>query len=305
VGFTASRTVSTDVRTSSTRPLIRLLRPKQWIKNVLVLAAPAAAGVLDDPAELARTLVAFVAFCLAASGTYCVNDAADAEADRRHETKQHRPVASGAVSVGRARLLGGGLLVSAVAVSAAVGNWQLPLATVSYIAITTTYTLWLKRVAVFDIAAVAAGFVVRALAGAAATEVHASQWFLIVASFGSLFVVTGKRASEFESSDDAVAQRSVLAKYPPQFLANVRAISSGVTILAYTLFAFERATETSAAVPWFQLSIIPFVLGILRYALRLDQGEGGAPEELVLGDRVLQAVGATWAILFLIGVGTD
>jgi decaprenyl-phosphate phosphoribosyltransferase len=289
-------------RTSAGFAVLTLVRPKQWTKNVLVFAAPAAAGVLDEPAQLARTLVAFVVFCLAASGTYCLNDASDVERDRRHPTKRTRPVAAGRVSVSSARTIGVGLLVAALLTSATVGSWQLPLATASYIALTTAYTVWLKHVAVLDVAAVAAGFVVRALAGAAATHVEASKWFLIVASFGSLFMVSGKRWVEQSSDTGASGQREVLADYPPEFLVYLRSMSSSVTLVAYTLFAFDRASLASSSVPWFELSIVPFVLAVLRYALRLEQGEGGAPEDLVLSDRTLQVLGLIWLALFLTGV---
>ncbi|MDP9020902.1 MAG: decaprenyl-phosphate phosphoribosyltransferase, partial [Actinomycetota bacterium] len=244
--------------------VLRLLRPRQWIKNVLVFAAPGAGGVLTQPPELAETLVAFVAFCLAASGTYCLNDASDAEADRRHPRKHTRPVASGAVSVTLARVLGIALVVVGVGIGFATGSWKLPAATAGYVALTTTYTVWLKHVAVLDIAAVAAGFVIRALAGAAATGVDVSDWFLIVASFGSLFMVAGKRSAELAHGGDVVGQRAVLGQYSTEFLGYVRSLSSGVAVLAYTLFALERA-EAGGPFVWFELSIIPFVLAILRY----------------------------------------
>jgi decaprenyl-phosphate phosphoribosyltransferase len=281
--------------------LLRLARPKQWVKNVLVLAAPAAAGVLTEGDQAWRTAVAFVAFCLAASGTYFLNDAADADQDRVHPTKRNRPVAAGHVPVTTARVGGVVLIVAALLLSLLPGGGQLLLATAGYVAVTTAYTLWLKHIAVLDLAAVAAGFVVRAIAGAAATHVELSKWFLIVASFGSLFMVTGKRSSELEGSTDAAAQRSVLAQYPPAFLAHLRTIAAGVTLLAYTLFAFEKADLTQHGV-WFELSIIPFALGLFRYLLRLDQGDGGAPEDLVLGDRTILLLGLLWAALFLAGV---
>ena len=282
--------------------VVRLLRPKQWAKNLLVFAAPAAAGVLDNGEELSKSLVAFVAFCLAASGTYCLNDARDAEADRQHPTKRHRPVASGHVGEGLARQLGVVLLAAGGAVTLLVDNLWLFASVAGYVVMMTAYTHGLKRVAVVDLAVVASGFIVRALAGAAATEVPVSDWFLIVTSFGSLFMVAGKRSSEFEEADDPGAHREVLGEYSLDFLHMVRSVSAGVTLLAYTLFAFERADLADATVPWFELSIVPFVLAILRYALRADQGGGSAPEEIVLGDRPLQVLGALWLALFALGV---
>ena len=281
--------------------LVRLLRPRQWVKNVLVFSAPGAAGVLTHGDELWASVVAFVAFCLAASGTYCLNDAADAEHDRFHPVKRHRPVANGAVAVEAARGIGVALVLGGILLGFLTGRWQLPAVTAGYVALTTSYTVWLKNVAVVDIAVVATGFVVRALAGAAATGVRVSDWFIIVASFGSLFMVAGKRSAEL-AGDQAVQTRAVLASYSPQFLTYVRSVASGVAVLAYCLWAFEKAHLAGDGFPWFQLSIIPFVLAILRYALRLDQGDGGAPEDVVLGDRTLQVLGLLWAVVFGIGV---
>ncbi|MBW3574871.1 MAG: decaprenyl-phosphate phosphoribosyltransferase [Actinobacteria bacterium] len=296
----------TPTTTAASRPalavgLLRLLRPRQWSKNVLVFAAPGAAGVLTEADSLGATLVALLAFCLAASGTYCLNDASDVEADRLHSTKRNRPVASGIVPVRLAQLLGVVLVASGVLVGFATGSWKLPALTAGYVVLTTSYTLVLKRIAVLDIATVAAGFVVRALAGAVATEVPISDWFLVVASFGSLFMVAGKRSAELDHGGDVAGQRAVLSQYSTQFLVYVRAVSSGVVLLAYTLFALEKA-DVGGGFVWFELSIVPFTLAILRYALRLDQGGGGAPEDIVLGDRVLQALGLVWSVVFALGV---
>jgi decaprenyl-phosphate phosphoribosyltransferase len=294
--------------TQSTRSgmpaIVRLLRPRQWVKNVLVLAAPAGAGVLHRPDAMVETALAFVAFSMAASGTYCLNDAADVEADRAHPVKRHRPIANGSVSVPAARLLGVTLLLGAVAVALATAGWQLALVIAGYVTLTTAYTIWLKHIAVVDLAAVAAGFVIRAIAGAVATDVEVSDWFLIVASFGSLFMVAGKRSAELGEEGDVSSRRRVLSMYSPAYLTYVRSIASGMTLLAFTLLAFERADLSASPVPWYELSIIPFGLAILRYALLLDKGAGGAPEEVVLRDRTLQVLGLSFAVLAAIGVYT-
>jgi decaprenyl-phosphate phosphoribosyltransferase len=282
--------------------LVHLARPKQWAKNVLVFSAPGAAGVLDEAGPLLDTLLAFAAFCLVASGTYYVNDARDVDADRRHPTKRRRPVAAGEVGVGTAFALGAVLLVAGVALGFGV-RWQLGATVASYVVLTSLYSAVLKRIAVVDLVAVAAGFVLRALAGGAATGVPISEWFFIVATFGSLFMVSGKRGAEAaEMGDDAVSVRSVLAAYSPTYTAYLRSVTSGVVLVAYCLWAFEVADEATATIPWFQLSIVPFIVAILRYALVLDQGRGAAPEEIVLGDRPLQAVGLVWLVVYGLGV---
>jgi decaprenyl-phosphate phosphoribosyltransferase len=280
---------------------VRLARPKQWVKNVLVIAAPGAAGVLSEPTAIWRTFIAFVCFCLAASGTYYINDALDAEADRNHPTKRNRPVASGAITV-RAAITGGIiLLVASIALSFAA-RWQLALVIGGYLVLTVVYSAWLKHEAVLDLACVAAGFVLRTIAGGVAVGVAISPWFLIVAGSASLFMVTGKRHAELvELGDLAGGHRRSLDLYSRAYLSYVRAVASSVTILAYCLWAFEKSS-TDGNPLWFELSIVPFVLGILRYALLLEQGKGGAPEDLVLSDRVLLAMGALWVIFFGIAV---
>lgn len=281
---------------------VRLARPKQWIKNVLVVAAPAAAGVLTEGTPAVRTTIAFICFCLAASGTYFVNDAIDVNADRMHPTKRTRPIAAGEVSVNGAIVTGTGLAIAAVLLSFAA-RWQLAAVVGGYLALQFAYTVWLKHEPVLDLATVASGFVLRAVAGGLAVGVAISPWFLIVAGAGSLFMVTGKRSAELRSlGTDATTHRRSLAGYSESFLGYVRAVASSVAILAYCLWAFEKSAAVGTPA-WFQLSIIPFSLGILRYGLLLDQDVGdGAPEELVLSDRVLLVIGAFWVVCFAVAV---
>jgi decaprenyl-phosphate phosphoribosyltransferase len=288
---------------SLARSLLRTARPRQWLKNVLVFAAPGAAGVLTEPDDLARTLAAFVAFCLAASGTYFFNDALDAEADRRHPAKRHRPVAAGLIRDGMAKAVAVLLVVAALALAAPFNDGKLALVVGGYVVITISYSLWLKHEPVVDLGAVAAGFVLRAIAGGVATDVPLSDWFLIVAGAGSLFIVTGKRhAEQMElGASDAHHHRRTLSEYSAAYLNYVRAVTSGVAITAYCLWAFENAAAVGD-VFWFRLSIVPFIAGVLRYALVVEQGGGGAPEEIVLGDRVLQLFGVLWIATFAVGV---
>ena len=290
-------------RPSMLGALVRTARPKQWTKNVLVLAAPAAAGVLTEGDVWPRVAVAFVAFCLAASGTYFFNDALDVDADREHPTKRHRPVAAGHLGTVPAKAVGAGLLVAALAVAAPVEGGRLVVVIAIYVALTVAYSSWLKHEPVIDLAAVASGFVLRAVAGGVAAGVPLSNWFLIVAGAGSLFIVAGKRHAEVHDlGTESSSHRAVLAAYSPGFLTFVRAVAASVAISAYCLWAFERGNESGYDL-WYQLSIVPFVLGMLRYALLVEHGHGGAPEELVLSDRVLLVLGSAWVCLFALGVG--
>jgi len=187
-------------------------------------------------------------------------------------------------------------------ITAAIGRPKLALVVAIYVGVTITYSLWLKHEPILDIGAVAAGFVLRAIAGGVAARVPLSNWFIIVACFGSLFMVAGKREAELSLlGGDGESHRATLGAYTPSFLRHVRTVASGVTMTGYCLWAFEKAQGSSGAI-WYELSIIPFVLGVLRYSLLVDAGHGGAPEDLVLGDRTLQILGLTLAVLFAVGV---
>ncbi len=287
---------------STWRAALRTARPKQWTKNVLVFAAPAAAGVLTERDAFLQTLVAFVAFCFAASGLYLLNDAADADADRLHPTKRHRPIAAGHLEPNTARGIAVGLIVISFAITAPINDGLLTAVVAGYVFVTMAYTLWLKNEPVIDLVAVASGFVFRAIAGGVATGVPLSDWFLIVAGAGSLFIVTGKRhAEQVELGSDSLAHRSTLGAYSTAYLGYVRSVASGVMITAYCLWAFENANATGDDT-WFRLSIVPLVIAVLRYALVVESGGGGAPEEVVLSDRVLQVLGVLWVATFMLGV---
>jgi decaprenyl-phosphate phosphoribosyltransferase len=264
----------------------------------LVFAAPAAAGVLDQRTEAINTIVAFVSFSLAASATYLWNDVADREADARHPDKRHRPIASGALSPFSATVSGVVLLAAGLALSL-TATWQLTVTVALYVALTTSYSLVLKHVAVIDIVVVAAGFVLRAIGGAAATSVPISNWFFIVTSFGSLFVVAGKRSGEANDlAGRAGDVRATLSSYPPAFLRQVRAVSSAVMLVAYCLWAFEQAALISIRIPLYELSIVPFTVAVLRYEMLLEGGGGAAPEDLFFEDRGLQLSVAAWSVTF-------
>lgn len=284
------------------RGLLREARPKQWAKNVLVAAAPGAAGVLDDGDQLVRTLIMFVAFSLAASGTYYWNDLLDVEADRAHPTKSKRPIASGQVPIGVARVVGTALLVGGVAL-AFVPGWKAGLTVLVYVALTVTYSTTWKHLAVLDLIAVAGGFVLRAVGGAAATSVEMSTWFILCTTFGSLFIVAGKRYAELrELGDDARTTRATLDQYSLGYLRIVLSVSCGAALVAYCLWAFDTKELSGSEWPFYELSIVPMLAALLRYLLVVEQGHGGAPEEVFLADRTLQWLGVLWAITFGLGV---
>jgi decaprenyl-phosphate phosphoribosyltransferase len=288
---------------SLAKGLLRALRPKQWLKSVLVLAAPGAAGDLTRLHPLLVSLGAAGIFCIVASGVYLLNDSFDVEADRRHPTKCRRPIAAGIVPVRLAQVLGGILMAGGIGLAWVLAGKDLSVVMGVYVAINLAYSTWLKHEAVIDLAAVSSGFILRAIAGGVAIGITLSPWFVIVASFGSLFMVAGKRTAEQTTLGDARAShRPTLAAYSPQFLAYVRTLAAAVAITAYCLWAFAKAIPAGHDAIWFKLSIAPFVMAILRYALLIDQGLGGAPEEVVLGDRILQVLGLALVALFALGI---
>jgi decaprenyl-phosphate phosphoribosyltransferase len=285
--------------------VVRALRPQQWAKNVLVFAAPVAAGRITESEVLLPTLVAFTSFCLLSSGTYLFNDVRDLESDRRHPTKRDRPIASGELSVSAAIGLGIVLVVVAMVAALAV-SVSLAATLWAYLALTTAYNFWLKHEPIVDIVAVATGFVLRAVAGAAATDIPLSEWFFIVTCFGALLMVTGKREGErTELGADAAALRPTLGAYSAEFLRFLRGVATSVVLVGYCLWAFDNAAvagSSGTASVLFQVSILPFSVAILRYALLLDQGRGAEPERLVLADTTLLAAGLCWVVIYGYGV---
>jgi decaprenyl-phosphate phosphoribosyltransferase len=285
--------------------LVAAMRPKQWVKNVLVAVAPAAAGTLLHPAVLLRTIVAFVAFSLVASGLYLVNDIRDVEADRVHPRKSRRPIASGALPIPIAWPASGVLLVAGIALGGFAATWQLAVTLVAYAIITTAYSMGLKTVPVIELACVASGFVLRATGGGAATGTRLSVWFVVVISFGALFIATGKRLAEMPTATSTGEQRAVLGEYTRSFLQSTLILCATTSITGYCLWAFESTGIVSRAhgrEVFIELTVVPVVIGALHVLRLLDRGDGGAPEDLAYHDRLLQGLGIVWVALMLIGL---
>jgi decaprenyl-phosphate phosphoribosyltransferase len=276
--------------------VLRSCRPQQWVKNVLVLAAPVAAGRLGERDVWWPMLGAFVAFCAAASAIYLVNDVRDREADRRHPTKQHRPVAAGLLAPGHAVVIASALSVGAL-VLAVVIEPALALVVASYVLLTVVYSLGLKQIPGLDLLAVAAGFVLRALAGGVATGTDLSPWFLAVTSTGSLFVVVGKRLGELVRSGSA--GRPMLAAYTRHGLERLSLACAAATVVGYLMWAGNGEVVPAGAA---LASGVPFAGALGRYVWVVDQGRGEDPEEVLLGDRPFQVLVAIWAVVYGIGV---
>jgi decaprenyl-phosphate phosphoribosyltransferase len=286
---------------SSVGGLVKAMRPRQWLKNVLVLAAPLASADLVQVTVLEKVGLAFVAFCMAASAVYLVNDSVDVAEDRAHPVKRHRPIAAGLVPVKLAVATSAVLFVGSLAV-AWLASMQLLIVIAVYIAVQLGYCFGLKHQPVIDICIVASGFLIRAIAGGAASNIPLSQWFLLAAGFGSLFMVAGKRYAEFELASRTGAKiRKSLERYSASYLRFVWTLSATVLIMTYGLWAFEiRAAHHNSV--WSVISIVPFVVAVLRYAVDVDGGNGGEPEEIAIGDRVLQVLAVLWLCALVVAV---
>ena len=279
--------------------LLRTARPRQWVKNVLVVAGPLAAGNIFAAEPARVVVVAFIGFCIASSSVYLVNDALDVEADRAHPTKRFRPIAAGQVSVVAAYVTAAALAAVALAATFALGYAELSALLAVYIVLQLAYCTFLKHQPVLDLAVVSSGFLLRAVAGGVAADVELSPWFLLVAAFGSLFMVAGKRYSEVHVVGEGnAATRPSLELYSQSYLRFVWSIAAAATVVFYSLWAVGgESVPTTLA----ELSIVPFVLAMLRYAVDIDRGAAGEPEAIVLGDRVLQLLGVLWLVTFAAG----
>ncbi|MGH2914713.1 MAG: decaprenyl-phosphate phosphoribosyltransferase [Solirubrobacteraceae bacterium] len=287
-------------RRGRARALLALARPRQWIKNALVIAAPAAAGALghdDMPARLALTCVAF---CALSAGVYALNDVRDRDEDRRHPRKRLRPVARGeiaprdALGFGLVATIGGVVLCFAV-------TPELALVGAGYVALTLSYSWVWRRVVWLDLAALAGGFLLRAIAGGVAAPVGLSRWFVAVVAFAAVFVAAGKRLAELQRARAfGVRPRHVLLLYSRRSLHLTLAASSAATLLAYGTWALELPVVDG--VPWRLISVVPFVACLLRYVCLVRAGEGEAPEEAMLSDPGLLTAGLAWVLVFALGV---
>ena len=277
------------------------MRPRQWVKNLLVLAAPLAAGRLFEPAIIKGAALAFVAFSLASAAVYLVNDVRDVEEDRQHPTKRFRPIAAGELKPATALTLAVVLGVCGLALGFFV-SLPLGITIFVYVALQLLYSAYLKHLPVVDLAMVASAYLLRAIAGGVATGIPLSQWFLLVAAFGSFFMVSGKRYSELKSLGSGAGTRRSLTRYSESYLRFAWMMSAVMVLISYSLWAFENRGAGTLGIPWTAISIAPFTLALLQYALEVDAGTAGEPEEVVLKDRVLQGLGLVWLAVISIAV---
>ena len=293
--------------------VVRLLRPLQWVKNVLVFLpllfavdiAWSVESAGDVPELLIRLVLLFVGFCGMASGIYVLNDLLDREADRRHPTKRHRPIASGRVGVPQAAVLAVLLSGAGLALAWFVGQ-VLGLVGLIYIVINIVYSAGGKNIPLLDVFAVASGYVIRAAAGALAIEAEPSPWLYATTGAGALFIVLGRRYAEVRlAGDNAGEQRPALAHYAGPFISQLLTISATAALLSYTLYTIEAENLPDNNAMLFTLPLV--ALGLFRYLYLLNTSDRAeAPEQLMVRDLPLLACIFAWlavsaAVLLLNG----
>jgi decaprenyl-phosphate phosphoribosyltransferase len=281
--------------------VIRTARPRQWPKNLLVLAAPLAGASLGRDDGLSYALVAVAAFTAASSAVYFVNDVADADRDRRHPVKRNRPVAAGTLPAAQA------LAVAAVAASLAIaaGFWigapWLTVTIAAYLALSFLYSVVLKHVPGLELACVASGFVLRMLGGAAATHVPPSGWFLTVCSLGALMVAVAKRRGELARlGPEAARHRPVMRWYTYRVMCVLaRAVAAGI-IGAYLLWALSSGDGTQQL--WHLVSIVPLAVALARFDWLSIRRSDRPVEDLIVADRVMAGAELAWLATFALGL---
>lgn len=276
--------------------LFRSLRPGQWTKNLFVFAALIFGHRLGDPSSIGAAVLAFLVFCVLSGAVYLVNDVLDREQDRRHPLKSRRPIASGEVSAGLALATAIALGILGVVTSWVIGPCFLIVAA-SYLALLVGYSLLLKHIVILDVLTIAAGFVLRAVAGGVAIAVPVSQWLLVCTSLLALFIALSKRRHELLLlAEGATGHRPILVEYTPYLLDQMIAVVTASTLIAYIFYAISAETAARFGTPLLGLTI-PFPLyGIFRYLYLVHRrDEGGSPAELFLNDKPLLVCVALWA----------
>ena len=282
--------------------ILRALRPRQWAKNVFVFAALIFAGRLADAEAVLAVFGAFAVFCALSSSVYLLNDLRDLEADRAHPVKRHRAIAAGHVSPATAgvlaAVLGGASLVAAFALSPGLGQ-----VAVAYLVLNLAYSFGLKRVVILDVMMVAAGFLLRAIAGARVLDVAISHWLVLCTGLLALFLGFVKRRQELAAEHGGEATRAILKEYSLPFLDQMIAIVTGATVVAYSLYAFSPEVAQKLGTEHLGLTI-PFVLfGIFRYLYLVHQrGEGENPTAVVLADLPLVLDVVLWGVAVVVAL---
>lgn len=263
------------------------LRPRQWVKNLLVFAGVFFSHNLLAGGAALRAAGAFAIFCLLSGVVYILNDLADREQDRVHPRKRCRPIASGRLGIRAAARVAVVLGGASLAVSLLLG-WRFAAVAVGYLVIQLGYSLWLKRVVIVDVMVVAAGFALRAIAGTVVIGVVISPWLFVCTILLALFLALAKRRHELMTLDAGIEHRAVLADYTPALLDQMMAVATSSTVVTYCLYTIAPETVAKFGSHWLILTV-PFVLyGVYRYLFLVYRREaGGEPERVFFTDAPL------------------
>lgn len=273
--------------------LVRAVRPWQWYKQLVLLLGILFSRNAFNPSAWLTVITAIVAFCCIVGATYIVNDICDREADRRHPRKQHRPIASGQISIPLASGFAGALFVVGFALSYAISTLFL-VVVLTYLAQNVVYSVALKHVMLVDILVIATGFVLRAIAGVVAINVYLSPWLVVCTFLFALLLAIGKRRHELAANDAPEATRATLGEYSEQGLDHLFQISIALLLMAYSLYTFYRAG------PWMMLTLPFAYFGVFRYHHLVLAGHlDGRPQNL-LTDRPTLVNVAIWLGLVLV-----
>lgn len=279
------------------RDLFQILRPTQWSKNAVLFAAIIFAQHLFVWLDFLRVVGAFACFCCVASGAYVMNDLRDCERDRQHPLKSRRPLPAGRIGTGTAIALALALMATGLLGSLWLGR-GFALLTVVYLALQVAYTFALKEVVILDVMAIAAGFVIRAVAGGVVINVHVSEWLIICTFLLALFLGFSKRRHELVLLEGrATEHREALREYSPYFLDQMISVVTASTVVAYAIYTVSPEVQKKLGTNQLYLTL-PFVLfGIFRYLYLVHQrDEGGNPTWLLLNDRPLLAGVLLWIL---------
>ncbi len=282
------------------KAIIKSLRPHQWVKNTFVFAGVVFSGYFLQLDYLLTTIYAFIVFCMAASGVYLFNDILDKNNDTQHPIKRFRPIASGNLPLPLAYIMAFGLWICS-------GIWSYFLNTeffiliIAYIILHILYTIWLKKIVIWDLMAVSAGFVLRAVGGAFVINVEISSWLLVCTSLLALFLITAKRRAELSNIDRSKSTRPVLKKYSMKFLDSLLIVLTAATMTAYTLYVFSPETIEHFGTRTLGLTI-PFVFyGIFRYLyLIFHSQQGENPEKVLFKDKSFLINITIWIIMVIL-----
>ena len=284
-------------------PVIRIVRPRQWVKNFFVFIPLFFGGQMSNTALLLDALTTFVAFSLAASSIYCLNDIVDVEADRQHPVKCHRPIASGQVSVSAAYALMAIMLILSMTVCPMLKGRSMAVGAVvlGYWIMNIAYCVWLKNFAIIDVCLIAFGFVLRILAGGLATGIEPSNWLVLMTFLLTLFLSFAKRRDDvLRMEATGKPPRKNTIRYNLTFINQAITISASITLVCYIMYTVSPEVTARFNSHYIYLTTIFVLVGLLRYIqIAVVDKQSGDPTKVILRDRFTQLVVLAWMVSFL------